>query len=291
MQLVPWRSLSSAGLVVACASSALAGGYLAVSAFATTVEPFSLGTVAAGATPVIDGRVDVYVPIVDWGVRASPYDAPVAIELRFRSLDRNQALGALRSGAVARARLDVMRAELAEIGRASLQRSAILGLAGGIAGGLLGGAVVGAALHRRTWLAYGAAAGFLAPVAFVAVILATLRDIDYSAFEQPTFYAHGRELPRLLSFSGQLLTASESYTESYEQALAGLANLVGSRAKAELRQPRRPRSWSRLTCMRTASSSLARRVHAREDRPLRRRLHPPRNAGGGPPRAAGACRL
>jgi hypothetical protein len=33
-------------------------------------------------------------------------------------------------------------------------------------------------------------------------------------------------LPRLLSFSGQLLTARESYTRSYEEALAGLANLV-----------------------------------------------------------------
>ncbi len=88
MQLVPWRSLSSAGLVVACASSALAGGYLVVSAFATTVEPFSLGTVAAGATPVIDGRVDVYVPIVDWGVRASPYDDGSDTERTVRELPR-----------------------------------------------------------------------------------------------------------------------------------------------------------------------------------------------------------
>ena len=70
---------------------------------------------------------------------------------------------------------------------------------------------------------YGAAAGFLTPLAFVAVVLATLRQLEYAAFEQPTFYAHGRELPRLLSFSGQLLTASETYTRSYEQALVGLA--------------------------------------------------------------------
>jgi predicted phosphodiesterase len=223
---VRWRLLSTAGLALACVGSALAGGHLAVIAFATTVEPFSLGTVRATAIPAADGRVDVYVPIVDWGVRAAPFDAPIAIELRFRSLDREQALGALRSGAVARARLDVIRAELAEMGRDTLQRSAILGIAGGIAGGLLGGGVIGAALHRRKWLAYGSAVGLLAPLAFVSVVLATLREVDYAAFEQPTFYAQGRELPRLLAFSGQLLTASESYTQSYEQALAGLANLV-----------------------------------------------------------------
>jgi predicted phosphodiesterase len=57
-------------------------------------------------------------------------------------------------------------------------------------------------------------------------VFGTLRHIDYTAFERPTFYAHGRELPRLLSFSGQLLTAGESYSEAYEQTLAGLANLV-----------------------------------------------------------------
>ena len=223
---MPWRFLSSVGLALVCAASGLAGGYLTVRAFAPTVERFSLGTVRATATPVADGRIDVYVPIVDWGVRASPFAAPVAIELRFQSLDRDEALAALRSGAAARARLDAIRGELVEVGRTSLERSAILVFAGGIAGGLLGGAVVSAALQRRQWLGYGAAAGFLAPLAFVGVVYATVREVDYAAFEQPTFYAHGRELPRLLSFSGQLLTASETYTQSYEQALAGLANLV-----------------------------------------------------------------
>jgi predicted phosphodiesterase len=213
-------------LSLACAASALAGGYLAVRAFATTVESFTLGTVRATAVPALDGRVDVYVPIVDWGVRAAPYEAPVEIKLRFHSLDRQEARAALRSGPAARARLDGIRRELAGIGRGALQRAALLGFAGSLVGGLLAGGVIGAGLHRRRWLAYGTAAGLLAPLAFAAVVLATLRTVDYQAFERPTFYAHGRELPRLLSFSGQLLTAGESYSKSYEEALAGLANLV-----------------------------------------------------------------
>jgi Calcineurin-like phosphoesterase superfamily domain len=221
-----WRHASYALMLLACVATALAGAYLTVRAFATTVEPFTLGTVSVTAAPARDGRVDVYVPIVDWGVRASPYDAPLAVELRFRSLDRDEALAALRSGTAARERLAAIRTELAEVGRGALRRAALLGLAGGIGGGLLGGAVVGAALHRRRWLAFGAGVGLLVPVTFVAIVLATLREVDYEAFERPTFYAHGSELPRLLSFSGQLLTAGESYTESYEEALAGLANLV-----------------------------------------------------------------
>ena len=37
--------------------------------------------------PARSGEVDVYVPVVDWGVRAEPYTAPVAVELEFRSLE------------------------------------------------------------------------------------------------------------------------------------------------------------------------------------------------------------
>jgi len=221
-----WRPVRFAALLLACAASALAGSYLTVRSFAPTVEPFTLGTVRVSAVPALDGRVDVYVPIVDWGVRASPYQAPVAVEIRFRSLDRDEALAALRSGAAAEERLAAIRRELAEVGRNALIRAEVLAIAGGLGGGVLGGAVIGAALYRRRWLAYGAVVGVLVPLAYGAVVLATLRDVDYAAFEQPTFYAHGRELPRLLSFSGQLVTAGESYTESYEQALAGLANLV-----------------------------------------------------------------
>ncbi|HZA49650.1 MAG TPA: hypothetical protein VE549_02855, partial [Myxococcaceae bacterium] len=96
MRKMRWRLLGHFGLALACAASALAGAYLTVRAFATTVEPFALGTVSVRAGPAWDGRVDVYVPIVDWGVRASPYEAPVAVQLRFRSLDREEALAALR---------------------------------------------------------------------------------------------------------------------------------------------------------------------------------------------------
>jgi len=220
------RTLGFASLALACVVCALAGAYVTVRAFAATTEPFTLGTVRVAAVPALDGHVDVYVPIVDWGVRASPYSAPVAIELRFRSLDREEAQGILRSGTANSESLASIRTELAQVGRAALRRSALLAFGGGIGGGLLGGAVIGAALHRRRWLLYGAAIGVLVPLAYGLVVLVSLRSVDYSAFERPTFYAHGSELPRLLEFSEQLLTASERYTESYEQVLAGLANLV-----------------------------------------------------------------
>jgi predicted phosphodiesterase len=213
-------------LALVCVISALAGSYLTVRAFASSVEPFSLGTVRVRAVPSTEGRVDVYVPIVDWGVRASPYRAPVAVELRFRSLDRGEALETIQSGATADENLEALRSELAELGRSAMRRSLLLGLAGGVGGGLLGGALVGALLRRRRWLAYGAGIGLLVPLAYLGVVLVTLRDVDYQAFEEPTFYANGAELPRLLSLSEEVLSAGDAYTESYEQSLAGLASLV-----------------------------------------------------------------
>ena len=93
--------------------------------------------------------------------------------------------------------------------------------------------MVGAALRRRRWLAYGAAIGLLVPIAYAGTVLVTLRHVDYAAFERPTFYAQGRELPRLLSLSEQVLEASETYTKSYEQTLAGLASLVAFAAEGE----------------------------------------------------------
>ena len=117
---MPWRVVRFTALLLVCAISAAAGAYLLVQAFASTVEPFSLGTVRVRAVPSLDGRVDVYVPIVDWGVRASPYAAPVAVEVRFRSLDREEALDSLRGGASTRESLSDLRSELADIGRTAI---------------------------------------------------------------------------------------------------------------------------------------------------------------------------
>lgn len=221
---VVWVALA----LVCVVPLSLAGSFIAALAFGSTTERFALGTIRVGVRPTLDGRVDVYVPIVDWGVRASPFDAPIAVDVRFRSLDREAALRTLRSGPSAEEELSTIRAELAEIGRRALVRAAVFGVVGGVVGGIIGGALIGAALHRRSWLAYGAGVGFLAPLVLAAVSLVGLRGIDYEAFQRPTFYAHGAELPRLLSLSEQLAAAGVRYTQTYEQVLAGLSRLIAS---------------------------------------------------------------
>jgi predicted phosphodiesterase len=163
---------------------------------------------------------------VDWGVRARPYDAPLAVDLEFRSVERKAALASLRSSGAADANLGLLKAELRDVVEHGLLRAAMVMLAGGAVSGLLAGALVAALGCRRRWLAFGALTGFATSVVVVSLSAAAVSRFDYDAFRQPTFYAHGAELPKLLSFSEQLLSTGNNYTDSYDQAVAGLSNLV-----------------------------------------------------------------
>ena len=99
-----WGLLRTAAFAIGCSALALAGSVVARSAAPAESRPGTLGRGAVDVVPARSGEVDVYVPVVDWGVRAEPYTAPVAVELEFRSLDRDAALAALRTGGTANQR-------------------------------------------------------------------------------------------------------------------------------------------------------------------------------------------
>lgn len=217
--------LSTAALVLLCALLGLAGSFVALRAAAGESRDVTLGTVDIHVVPARTGAVDVYVPVVDWGVRAEPYTAPVAVELEFRSLDRNAALTALRSGGTANASLAGLETELSDAVRSALLRAAALALLGGLVGGLLGGGVAGA-FGRRHWVVLGPATGLVVTFAVVLVSAGGVSRFDYGSLREPTFYAHGEELPRLLEFSERVLAAGEGYEDSYGEAVAGLTQLI-----------------------------------------------------------------
>jgi hypothetical protein len=224
----PWRRrLGRLALALLCVALAVVGAALALRVPSPSVERVVLGTVSTEVGSAWRGGLDAYVPVVDWGVRVHPFWSPVSIRLEFRSLDREAALAALRSGFAAKANLRALEHGLGDTVRSQLRRAALVALLGAGLGGLVGGAIASAILYRRRWLAYGTAAGLA--VALVGIPLAGLgvaRGNWSRALDAPTFYARGDELPRLLDFSEQLLTTSKRYSDSYDQAIASLSNLI-----------------------------------------------------------------
>ncbi|MPZ16940.1 MAG: hypothetical protein GEV06_03325 [Luteitalea sp.] len=222
------RVIIGVAFSVLVAVLAVAGAALAQRAAGASVRPFALGTVEIGIWPAVPGGLDIYIPIVDWGVRFRPYRMPLLISLRFRSLDRDAALQALRSGQGARERLIAVRQDLEALVRAELRRAALFALLGGGVAGILTGVMLAA--HRgKHWLLLGPLGGIVTSLIAVATFAAGLARADYGeAIRRPSFYARGDELPELLAFSSQLFTVSARYTEDFDRAVAGLSNMVAA---------------------------------------------------------------
>ena len=123
-----------ARVAVLLASASLAGMALALRAFSSSTYRLGLGTVDVRVDAATHGQAELYVPLVDWGISAHAFSAPVAIRAEVRAVDRDSALVTLRSGADARQQLDDARAELPPVVRRAVRRALAVAIAGAIAG-------------------------------------------------------------------------------------------------------------------------------------------------------------
>ena len=68
-----------AAITICLGAFALAGMTVALRAFSAANYQVGPAVMSISASFADHGSVDVYVPIVDWGVRAEPYSAPIRI--------------------------------------------------------------------------------------------------------------------------------------------------------------------------------------------------------------------
>jgi len=201
-------------------------GVLLTTAVATTgaLALFSVdrdlpvGTVRLSADPGHEGALDLYVPLVDWGVRFRAVRLPARLSIDLRSLDRT-VVRRVAQGSVPE--VDDLRAE-AEDAIGSYIRLLVL-VAGGSSltlGVLVALALRGRAAPLRLTVPTAVLGSLLCGAAIVALLP------PRGPIDKPEYYANGPEIPPALRAINQANTSAGAISEELNDQLVGLARLV-----------------------------------------------------------------
>lgn len=216
-------------VAAACVAVALAGCALGTRVAGESVHETALGDVALSTEPSLPGRVDVFIPLANWGIRARAFDAPIEIEVVARSAER---AALLRAAGGERAVLDDAAADAEDAADAALRRMVLwctlTALALAVLLALALGGRLGRVRHRILLVSVTAGLGLLVSGGSAWLAGATF---DASAFEQPEFYARGAELAQLLEVAEEGQEAAAGYESSVDRTLSGFAGLLSSAAR------------------------------------------------------------
>jgi predicted phosphodiesterase len=203
--------------VVLVALASAFGGLLAVWSYSASAR-LSVGTVSLSVSPFHRGALDVYVPLVDWGVRFPGVHAPARLQVRLDTVDRAEARRVAREGLPA---TDAIRREARGAIAGYLLRLAVLSVVGAVALGALAAAALRTATPGLRGL-LGAAGSIAAAWALVVALALAPR----GSASDPTYYAHGSDIPiALRAIEAASRSAGELGGEIDDQLL-GLARLV-----------------------------------------------------------------
>jgi predicted phosphodiesterase len=206
-------------VVVVCLASAGAG----VTALASLRldRELSVGTVRIFSDPGHRGALDLYVPLVDWGVRFGGVRVPVRLRVDVQRVDRDAAVSIAREGAgsprvIARVKRDATNAIASYL---RILVAVVFGCALGF-GLIVALALRGAGLPL---LPGAIAAGATAVALAVAIIVLLPPRGDLGT---PEYYAHGPDIPRALRAVESAEASANVLTEELDGQIVGLARLV-----------------------------------------------------------------
>src|SRR6185503_17545147 len=206
-------------LAVACVLGACAAGGLLAMWSWSTEKPLTAGRIELSTVPFHDGALDVYVPLVDWGVRFPGVRMPARLRIELRTVDRRAAAAIAAGGELP---VSALRAEAHDAIAAYLRVLVALAAGGAIALGLLVAFVLRerAGLRMR-WLAGVAVAGGLVWVPAIALLLAPRDDLSPAKY-----YARGSDIPVALSAVATVARSASALSDEVDSQLVGLARLV-----------------------------------------------------------------
>ena len=192
--------------------AAVAGGLAALWAYSDE-KRLSAGTVELSVSPFHRGSLDVYVPLVDWGVRFGGVRMPARLHLDVRTVDRKVAAEVAGGG-----ELPVQRLKREAANRiASFLRVLALVVA---ATALLAGGLAALALRRPRLIAVAGGVGVLWALA-IAFLLP-----PRGALGNAEYYARGADIPVALRAVESASQSGQRLGEEVDSQLVGLARLV-----------------------------------------------------------------
>ena len=208
----------AATLLIVIAATA-AGAYGALATY-TQERELSVGQIRLSADPGHTGALDLYVPLVDWGVRfEDAIRAPIRLHVDLRTLDR-RTVATIAEGETPD--LTTVRAEARDAIASYLKTLLGIVVATAAAFGLL----VAFAIRHRTGpkLRYTTLTAITTAIAIgvgLVVLLPPRGTID-----EPQYYAFGPDIPRALEAVETAQRSTNTLDQELDAQLVGLARLV-----------------------------------------------------------------
>ncbi|HWC27250.1 MAG TPA: metallophosphoesterase family protein [Solirubrobacteraceae bacterium] len=209
-------------IVAVVVVATLAGAVTALGTFQRE-RRLDVGTVRLSVDPLHRGALDLYVPLVDWGVRFPVVRLPARLNVDVRSVDREAVVRLAESG-----RFDAapVRAQARDALAGYLRLAILVAVVAGLAFGALVAVAVrgGRAPRLRTTLS----AAVLTALGAGATLVVLLP--PRSSVERPQYYANGPEVPAALRTLRALGASAKTLDEEIDEQLVGIARLVNAPA-------------------------------------------------------------
>src|SRR4051794_9864444 len=201
----------------------LAAGVVAMGTYSAD-RSLSIGTISLSVDSFHRGALDLYVPVVDWGVRFPVVRLPVRLMAEVRAVNRD-AVARLAGGQPVD--VNAVRTE-ARDGLASYIRTlVVIVFLAELAIGVLVAFAVRARTGPRLRLTLPVAVG----TAVVGAVLVALLLPPRGDIAHPEYYAHGPEVPKALQAIEQANDSSQVLDEELNAQLVGVARLVQGPAR------------------------------------------------------------
>jgi predicted phosphodiesterase len=180
------------------------------------------------------GALDLYVPVLDWGVRFPVVRLPARVNVDVRAVDRDAVVRLADTGTL---NAQLVRSEardaLAYYLRLAIAVSTFAGLAFGL---LVALAARGGNGPRLRWTLATAGLTSLAIAVALVVLLPPRSNVD-----SPQYYANGPEVPAALRTLESLGASARTLDDEIDEQLVGIARLVSDPADRPALGDRSPR--------------------------------------------------